>query len=233
MAKRVEIQDNKRENELRELFRLKKTNENRIGIDAHAEILGQDIFFELKSTTVDSVSTARHFTLRHIEKWRSQHWIVGIYNKDATLSHCYYGTPCDMKPWLDFWENDIKRGIHISDMLVDRIDKQMMYEVFGKKPYYTLEEAKKVYKQLYKIDEYLEMMDHPKGFRVRKMLELFKEHNRAYLYRGAALNNPKINKNYYEQWVRIEVDTDYPTTLRRHVRAFLKGNKAKRKILLM
>lgn len=233
MAKRVEIQDNKRENELRELFRLKKTNENRIGIDAHAEILGKDIYFELKSTTVGNVSTASPLHLDHLEKWRKQHWLIGVYNKDATLSHCYYGTPPDMKPWLDFWEADIKRGLHISDMLVDRIDKKMMYEVFGKKPYYTLEEARHVFKQLYSVDEYREMMNHPKGFRVHKMLELFKDHNRSYLYRGAALNNPKINKSYYEQWTRIEVDEDYPLTLRRHVRSFLKGKKAKRKILLM
>lgn len=215
----VEIQDNKREIELRKLFKLKKVNESRIGIDAYAKILNQNVNFEIKSTTVGNVSTARHLNLEHIERWRNQHWIIGVYDKKAILKHCYYGTPEDMCEWLDFWENDIKRGLKISDLLVSKIDKQVMYEAIGKKEYYTFEDAKKVFKQLYTVEEYQSMMNHPKGFRVRRMLEMFKEHNKVYLYRGSSLNNPKINKSYYEKWIKI--DKNFDKKLRYHVSKYL------------
>lgn len=212
----VEIQDNEREAELTKLFRLKKTNHNRIGIDARLRYRKNVFDFEIKSTTTGSVSSASPLALDHINKWRHQHWIIGIYNKDATLNHCVYGSPEQMKDWLDFWENDIRRGLSISDMLVDRIDKKMVHATFGRKKYYTMEEARFVMKKLYTVQQYIALKDHPNGYTCDRMLEMFKEHNRTYLYRGASLNNPKIPKEYYKDWIRI--DSNHAKALRKIIK---------------
>jgi len=204
----AEIQDNKRENELIKIFKLKKTNHNRIGIDARLRYKKLSFDFEIKSTTIGKVSTASPLNIDHLNKWRHQHWIIGIYNKNAKLDYCVYGAPEQMKDWLDYWENDIKRGLKISDDLVDRIDKKMVYNTFGKKRVYTLEDARFVMKKLYSLEQYKNMMDLPGGYSPSKMLEMFKEHNKVYLYRGSSLNNPKIPKSYYKDWIKIENNHD-------------------------
>lgn len=220
----IEIQDNKRENELIKLFRLKKTNHNRIGIDARLRYRKVAFDFEIKSTTIGKVSTASPLNLDHLEKWRHQHWLIGIYNKNAKLDYCVYGSPEQMSDWLDYWEADIKRGLMISDDLVDRIDKKMVYNTFGRKRLYTLEDARFVMKKLYTIEQYKDMMDRPGGYSPDKMLEMFKEHNRVYLYRGAALNNPKIPKSYYKDWIRI--DKNHDKVLRKIIKERLDNGEA-------
>lgn len=206
MPKSCEIQDNERENELIDLFKLKKASKTRTGIDAKLRVQFQDHEIELKSTTVGDVSTARNLHLDHIAKWRHQHWIIGVYNKDVTLSHCYYGSPEDMTEWLDYWEADIKRGLSISDMLIDRIDMDMVVSLFGDSDVYSYEDAKYVYKGLYTKDEYNSLKDCEDGYYPDTMLKMFKEHNKSYLYRGSSRNNPKITKTYYEKWKRIDVN---------------------------
>lgn len=199
----VEIQDNKRETELISKFGLIKTNHSRIGIDAKTIVDGKEIHFEIKSTTMGAVSTASPLSLDHIIKWKKCHWIIGIYNKKAELEYCVYGSPDDMDQWLTYWEEDIKRGLLISDMLVDRIDNKMVDVVFGKKNIYSYDDAVFVYKNLYSQKEYKKLKDIKNGYSRSRMLEMFKEHNKTYLYRGSSINNPKIPKKYYSSWTKI------------------------------
>lgn len=212
MNDRVEIQDNVRENELLSLFKLKKTNNNRIGIDAKLTINQKVFDFELKSTTGTRVSTASPLHLKHLNKWRTCHWLIGVYKKNATLDYCVYGSPNDMKEWIDYWYKDISRGITISDMIVDRIDIDMVYGIFGNKKCYSLEDAKFVYKGLYSIEDYKKLQDMKDGYSQSRMLAMFKEHNKTYLYRGAAVNNPKITKNIWGKWKIIK--SNYAEELR-------------------
>lgn len=219
----VEIQDNKREHQLIDLFKLKKINHKRIGIDARLKVLSEKIDFELKSTTTGSVSTARGLHLEHLERWKDLHWIIGKYNKKAELECCYYGSPDDMIEWITFWENDIKRGINISDMLIDRIDLNMMYEIFDKKKKYNYKEIKFVFKNLYTVQEYKDMQNSEGTYDPEIVLEMFKKHNQVYLYRGAALNNPKIPFKYYKSWPRI--DNNFDKELRRYIKRYLKSKQ--------
>lgn len=208
----VEIQDNIRETEIINLFKLKKTNHNRIGIDAKIKYKNHIFDFEIKSTTMNAISTASPLTLDHIKKWRHQHWLVGVYCKNAKLKHCLYGSPEDMQKWLDYWEEDIKRGLFISDMLVERIDYDMLFEIFGKKVVYTIDDAKYVFKKLFTKSQYNDMMDKQDGFSKKQLLKMFKEHNKTYLYRGANVNNPKIPLTYVKNWKII--NCDYHKTLK-------------------
>jgi len=74
------FQDDYRESEMIELFKLvKDTSEGRYGVDAFLELEGNNIPFELKTTSKGSVTTVRDFGPAHIEKWQGKHWLFGFY----------------------------------------------------------------------------------------------------------------------------------------------------------
>ena len=202
-----EIQDNIRENIIIDIFKLKKGSTNRIGLDAYTDVNGTRFNFELKSTTVRNVSTARRLNLSVIKKWRSIYWLIGVFDKadGETLLHTYFASPKDMKPWLDYWENDIKRGLKISDMLIEKIDYNMVFTIFGKKSTYTYEEIYKVFKRLFSKSQYKEMQNKSGTYDKNTVLDMFKLHNKKYLYNGSYINNPKIPYALYKNFQKIDV----------------------------
>jgi hypothetical protein len=203
------IQDDAREIELVKLFKLKQhINRKRHELDAFLEYAGNDYKFELKSTTVINVSTASPLTLNHIRRWRDYHWIIGIYNSKYKLEYCYFGFPEDMKEWLDFWENDILRGIKISNLLIEKIDKKMVKEIFGNKKIFTKEDLFPQMKNTFTKEEYEILKDESDGYSLDRTLEMFKESNKKYLYSGSNINNPKIPKNVYSKWNLITGNYD-------------------------
>lgn len=209
------IQDDKREIELIKLFNLlQRKKRKRSDEDAYLKINGKKIIFELKSTTVGRVSTASPLTLKHIRKWRKYHWIIGIYDKKTEkIKCCYYGSPDDMKAWLDYMEDDINRGLVSSRYLVKKIEMDLVYEIFDKKEFYTIKDAKYVFKNLYTIKQYKKLIDYKTGFSPKRMLKMLKRHNMYYLRKGSWINNPKIPKKYYEKWIKI--DSNYENTLKK------------------
>jgi hypothetical protein len=215
------IQDDKREKEIIKILGLKQNlDRKRHDIDAFLKFGKNNINFELKSSTVGSISSASPLTLDHIKKWRTYHWIFGIYDKNTEkLQHCVYASPKMMKPWLDSLESDINRGIHISYKLVTKIDKKMMHLIFGKKKVYSFDEAKKVYKKLYSPEMYKKLQDRPNGYSEKRMLFMFREHNLSYLIRGSWLNNPKIPKEYYKNFPKItkKWKTELKNILKEHI----------------
>lgn len=212
MAKK-EVQDNQREEELIKLFRLKKTNFSRIGVDAELKIKSHMFKFEIKSTTTGSITTASPLTLNQIKKWRGCHWIIGIYDEQQVLKYCLYATPDDMKGWLDYWENDIKRGLYISDMFLERIDYKMVRAIFGNKKQYSFDDIYPIFKKLFSKNQYKEFANKNGLYNISTVKKMFIEHNKTYLYRGSNVNNPKINKNYYKNWTVI--DKDFDETIRK------------------
>jgi hypothetical protein len=199
------IQDDARETELVKLFNLTQTEgRKRSDIDAFLDLDGKRINFELKSTTVRSVSTASPLTINHLEKWKDYHWIIGVYDKETeALKYCYYGSPDDMRGWLDFMIEDIQRGLKSSKYLREKIDLPMMFDVLGEKLVYSYKDAKHVFKNLFSKKEYNSFKDLPDGYSQAKMLEMFKLHNYYYLEKGSWLNNPKIGPKVYTKWKKI------------------------------
>ncbi|MEA5510688.1 hypothetical protein VB715_13020 [Crocosphaera sp. UHCC 0190] len=95
------VQDDARENELIKLFQLEQPpNRGRSDTDALLKYKGQTFYFELKSTTKDSVTTVRDFGPVHIEKWKNKHWIIGFYDNQAKLKYSHYASPEDMSNWI-------------------------------------------------------------------------------------------------------------------------------------
>ncbi len=120
-----------------------------------------------------------------------------------------------MKKWIDYHVKDINRGLSTSKDLVERIDIQMVYNAFKKKKSYSLAEVKEYFRSLYTNAEYEILLKGNKRFDLPTMLEMFKKHNEYYLIKGSWINNPKINKSYLSNFIKI--DDDFAKNLRKIV----------------
>jgi hypothetical protein len=211
-----EVQDNKREREMRDLFRLVRPhNASRISADAVLEIGHHAIEFELKSSTDKrrSVSTARDVSHDHIAKWRTRHWLFGFYTPGGhKLEYCLYGPPGAMKEWIDKMEGYIAPDYTLASRASDLLGDVDLHAVLGRKVKYTLDDAKRLHKRQWNQEQYESHMDCKDGYSSDRMLEILKLRCRYLLERGATLNNPHIPGTYFKTWQRIT--SNHATVLR-------------------
>lgn len=198
------FQDDVREIEIREMFKLAvPPNRGRHDVDAILKLKNKTIEFELKSTRENSsVTTARDVGYIHLEKWKTRHWLVGIY-KDKIFSHAIYLPPALMKDWIEEKEEYIRADFEIVKILHNKIDVSEMNKLIGKKSIYTYEDARDLQKNQYSKEEYLSLMDLKNGYSPKRMLSLV--HNRAkyLLLRGSTLNNPHIPSGVIKKGFKI------------------------------
>jgi len=200
----VSFQDDQREEETRKLFKLKKSeHEGRIGVDAFLQKDGKKVEFELKTTSTGSVTTVRDFGPDHIKKWRGKHWLIGVYEKKKP-KYFLYGSPDDMKSWIDEKASYIKPDFDLSKIISKKVSLEDMYSVLGKKDKYTLEDAQRLHKKQYTKKEYLKKMDVADGYSPKRMLQILKDRSQYLMERGSTLNNPHIPASYFEDWPRIK-----------------------------
>lgn len=199
------VQDDRRENELIILFQLNRPpNATRGGIDAVLELDGLSIPFELKSTTSSSVTTVRDFGLDHIKKWQGKHWLFGFYNKGGTeLKYCLYASPQVMNYWISEKEAYILSDYKLAQFAPDLLTIDVLYEILGKKDFYTLEDARSLQKKQYTTQNYFDKMDLNQGYSPEKMLSILKDRCRYLIERGSTLNNPHILASYFQGWEQI------------------------------
>lgn len=118
----AEIQDNRREQQMRDLLKLQEAHAGRYGADAVDEF-GHE--FELKSTTKQSVSTARDVGLHTLQKWRERYWVFakGTNRKRSGfhIAELYFLHPSDFDEWLQRYETLFRRDLQ----LLDRLTKMM------------------------------------------------------------------------------------------------------------
>lgn len=204
----MSFQDDKREIQVRELFKLSEP-ENRSRHDTDAILdLGKDgiIEFELKSTQDGkSITTARDVGYTHLEKWKTKHWLVGIY-EGKKFKHAYYMPPRILLPWIEIKENYIKPDYEISNLLHKKISLEEMYGLIGKKAKYTYEDAHSIQKMQMKKEDYLELMDLEDGYSPKKMLSLIHDRAKYLILRGYTLNNPHIPNKIMLNGYKIEND---------------------------
>jgi hypothetical protein len=212
------IQDDAREQELIKLFNLHRPeNSGRSGTDAILKLDGNEIHFELKSTTRGSVTTVRDFGPDHIQKWRGKHWLIGFYDNHKRLLYCIYGSPAMMDPWINEKANYVKVDFALAELVPSMITHDLMYELVGKKASYSLQDAKNLQKKQYNVQRYREMMDLPSGYSPDRMLEILKDRCKYLILRGSTLNNPHIPESYFRGCERIT--SNHPDRLRDLVRA--------------
>lgn len=211
------FQDDSREIEIRELFQLEVLEErSRQDTDAILKIRSRVIEFELKSTTEGgSVTTARDVGYSHLEKWKTKHWIVGVYDGNR-LSYAVYLPPNLLLDWIAEKEAYIKPDFEISKLLEKKITKEEMYRLVGNKERYTLEDARAIQKNQMKKQEYLELMDLKDGFSKDRMLTIIHDRVNYLILRGYTLNNPHIPNAVLNTGFKI--DRNHATKLRQLIR---------------
>ncbi|CCQ66094.1 hypothetical protein [Crocosphaera watsonii] len=138
------VQDDARENQLIKLFQLEQPpNRRRNDTDALLNYKGKTFYFELKSTTKNSVTTVRDFGIEHIKKWQNKHWIIGFYDQETNLKYCHYASPKEMSKWIKEKEQYIAGDFKLAQLVPNLINLQVMYNIVGEKQYYTIQDAKK------------------------------------------------------------------------------------------
>lgn len=199
------VQDDARENEMRELFGLVQPNDHsRGGTDAILVLDDQEIPFELKSTSRGSVTTVRDFGMDHVEKWQGKHWLIGVYDRSGEiLQYSLYGSPQAMASWIDGKRKYISTDYNIANVINKALGLSEMYEAIGQKELYTLADAQTLHKRQYSITEYREKMDLGLGYSPERMLSIFKDRAQYLVRRGATLNNPHIPASYFDGWEHL------------------------------
>ncbi|MBC7733809.1 MAG: hypothetical protein H7306_18265 [Bacteriovorax sp.] len=202
------VQDDERERELVRMFNLAwDPAHQRSGVDAllDVELEGATFRFEIevKSTTGDTVSTARDVGMEHIQRWRRMLFVIGFYSKEARrpeLKRCLCLTPTDMEPWIASVESKILVDFKIAARASRKLDLADLFDVCGEQSSYSLADAKRLHKQQWTTAEYEAALDTMEGNRPRisqlKMLEILKLRSRYISERGATLNNPHVTKTH-------------------------------------
>lgn len=187
------FQDDARELELIKIFNLKKPdNAARHGTDAVIKVGTKNIEFELKSAPDGkSVTTARDVGFDHLTKWKTRHWIVGIY-KNGKFSYAYYMPPRVLKGWIKSKEEYILNDYKLSEILKTRLTINDLYLLIGNKKQYSYEDAKKIQKLQYNKKKYNDLMDIKNGYSPKRMLEILQDRAEYLIQRGYTLNNPHI-----------------------------------------
>ena len=202
------VQDDERERELVRMFNLAwDPAHQRAGVDALLDVAldGHRFRFEVevKSTTGDTVSTARDVGMEHIQRWRRMLFVVGFYSKEARrpeLQRCLCLSPMDMEPWIASVESKILIDFKIAARASRSLHLDDLFDVCGEQSSYSIDDAKRLHKQQWSSLEYEAALDTSEDGKPRisqrKMLEILQLRSRYIAERGATLNNPHVTKTH-------------------------------------
>lgn len=209
------FQDDTREDMVRQLLKLKK-NSSRSGVDAYHQFSRDDKEYiadiELKSTSKDSVTTARDVGIDHLVKWRSRIWIIAYFNQDETLKSILCLSPKEMEPWIVRKENYVKPDILLGEIASTKLDIDDLYHVCEQKAIYSVDDAKALHKKQWNKSKYQSNVDYvqgtTEGYSPSKMLEILQQRTKYLVQRGITLNNPHIPKTFLAQFTEKEIPAE-------------------------
>ena len=202
------VQDDERERELVRLFNLEwDPAHQRAGVDAELVVAvdGLTCCFEVevKSTTGNSVSTARDVGMEHIQKWRSKLFVIGFYSRVAgrpELQRCLCLTPLDMEPWIASVEAKIQLDFNLAQRASRRLTLGDLFDVCGMQDTYSLSDAKRLHKHQWTAAQYAAAADTEVSGQPRisqsQMLQILQLRAQYIAERGATLNNPHITGSH-------------------------------------
>ena len=228
------VQDNERERELVRLFNLKwDASHQRSGVDAFLDVRTEAGLLrfevEVKSTTGQTVSTARDVGMDHIQKWRTKIFVIGFYSRAAgrpELNTCLCLTPGDMEPWIVSIEQKIMPDFQIAKLASKRLSLDDVFAVCGKKAHYTIADAKRLHKLQWTVGQYQEaedvVVDGKRRISPGRMLDIFRLRAKYIAERGATLNNPHIPKAHLQLFFGTgrEVKVDWAMRISSSVGSF-------------
>lgn len=232
------VQDDERERELVRLFNLVwDPLHERSGTDAYLDLAVDGsryrIEVEVKSTTGDTVSTARDVGLEHIAKWRSKFFVIGYYTKDARRPELRYAlclSPADMEPWIASIEDKIRADFELAARAERHLTMEDLHAICGEKKAYSVADAKRLHKNQWSRVQYLEACDteigRSKAISPLRMLQILRLRLKYIAERGATLNNPHITKTHLSRFVGTDrlVTEDQAASIRRLAAAYVSGS---------
>jgi len=225
----VTVQDDERERELVRLFNLSwDPGHQRSGVDALLNLrhrgVDRRVEVEVKSTTNNTVSTARDVGMDHVRRWRTKLFVIGFYSRDARrpeLQRCLCLTPGDMQTWIDGIAAKVELDFRIAQRARAALDLSDLYAVCGESAYYPIDHAKAVLRQQWPAERYVTAADTrgPDGqpaFTPAGMLEILRARAAYIAERGATLNNPHITSRHLSRFfgTNREVTADWAARIR-------------------
>ena len=204
----MSVQDDERERELVRMFNLAwNPAHQRSGVDAvlDIEVDGRLHRFdvEVKSSTGDTVATARDVGMAHIMRWRSMLFVIGFYSREAgrpELRKCLCLTPVDMEPLIASIESKIAIDFRLAARASRQLRLDDLFDVCGEQPTYSIEDARRLHKQQWTTAEYEAALDAEESGVPRisqtSMLAILRLRAKYIAERGATLNNPHVTKTH-------------------------------------
>lgn len=223
------VQDDSREQELCNLFNLEwDPDHSRGGEDAWFEtsVKGKKrrVAVEVKSTTTDSISTARDVGMGHIRKWREKIWVIGYYSVERgkpRLISTLCLTPDEMEPWVAQVEGYIKPDFDLGALAASKLSPTDLAVICGEKDRYSLEDAQRLYKKQWTIAEYRAAMDLKDGYSAERMLLILRQRAGYLMSRGATLNNPHIPKGFLTRFEDQLITKEHAAKIREKFQKYL------------
>ena len=216
------VQDDERERELVRMFNLAwDPAHQRAGVDAFLdiEVDGRACRFEVevKSSTGQTVSTARDVGMEHIQKWRRKLFVIGFYSREARrpeLLHSLCLTPLDMEEWISSTEAKILIDFKLALRASKRLEITDLFDVCGEKQSYSLADAKRLHNQQWTAVEYAAAADIKVNgspcISQGKMLGILQLRSKYIADRGATLNNPHITKSHLNKFKGTDREVNGP-----------------------
>ncbi len=180
---------------------------------------------EVKSTTTDTVSTARDVGLLHIAKWRKKLWVIGFYIKSNSyprLQSSLCLTPDEMEPWISQIESYIFPDYKISEIASSHLTLDDLYAICGEKDIYSLDDAKRIHKKQWKVEDYTNEMDITGGYSPERMLRILQLRLKYISERGATLNNPHITKSFLARFDAQRIFKNHAAEIRKKFDSYLR-----------
>jgi len=199
-------QDDTREQEMLRIFGLRQDlNTTRDGTDAFIRLEnGKTEQIELKSSTKDTLVTARDFGRNHINSWRKKHVLGSFYDKGGNNIEWSIFIPNKfLNLWLDKQLEYIFYDIEISNQLEKLLKssenlQNITSSIFGAENYFNETDLKRLMKKQYSKLEYEEITERVGRKRVisrKNMSSAVLDRILYLLDRGSTRNNPHINKS--------------------------------------
>ncbi|MCY4215241.1 MAG: hypothetical protein OXF68_16660 [Gammaproteobacteria bacterium] len=204
------IQDDRRELEMCALLGL-RLGEGRSEVDAFLDFeeegLERFCRIELKSTTTDSVSTARDVGPNHIQRWRNRVWVFGFYDRSGTdLARVLALGPDAMEAWIGKVESYVSPDFALGERVAEKLDREDLDIICGRKDTYELADAQALMKRQWSKAKYASEMDVRQGYTPAKMLEILRQRALYVIQRGSTLNNPHIPKSFFSRFNDLMLD---------------------------
>lgn len=162
---------------------------------------------EVKSTTGNTVSTARDVSMEHIKRWRSKVFVIGFYDskdKRPELQRLLCLTPDDMALWIDSIAAKVEPDYKIAQRASRHLDLVDLHEVCGVNQAYSVEDAKRLHKAQWQATQCIAAVDVKVDGRgmlsPTAMLSLLRLRAQYIAERGATLNNPHITSEHLKQF---------------------------------